>query len=264
LLLSSNAFVPTHIQSPIKTRTQSKISTRVGRSRIEQRLFLTPDALSLDVTTLPTHLFTLSTLPTHLSASLPTPVLSAFAAYFHYLGLFLVVASLITERLLIKPDMNESDFDTAANADILYGISGTVVLVSGYFRATEFGKGWEFYAHEPIFWVKMLLFSVMGAASFFPTTKIIQRAITKKNAQDAGEELPNPWSPALIKRLTSIINAELLAVSSIPLAATLMSRGVGYAENFPWYAGAAPSFLVVGGLGYKYIKEALDWKEPNQ
>jgi hypothetical protein len=43
-----------------------------------------------------------------------------------------------------------------------------------------------------------------------------------------------------------------------------MARGVGYTDWLPWYVGAAPSFLAVGGLGYKYIKEALDWIEPDE
>jgi len=90
-----------------------------------------------------------------LSAS-TLPVLSAFVAYAHYIGLFLVVASLVVERLtLCKEDHSEDDFDLGTNADIVYGLSGTIILVSGYYRATQFGKGWELYAHEPIFWVKV-------------------------------------------------------------------------------------------------------------
>ena len=38
----------------------------------------------------------------------------------------------------------------------------------------------------------------------------------------------------LVARMTSIVNAELLALASIPLTATTMSRGIGYAEWLPW------------------------------
>ena len=34
-----------------------------------------------------------------------------------------------------------------------------------------------------------------------------------------------------------------------------------YAASPPWQAGAAPVVLVLGGLGFKYVKEALDWTE---
>ena len=49
--------------------------------------------------------------------------------------------------------------------------------------------------------------------------------------------------------------------TSIPLAATFMARGVGYADWFPWQAGAALVAVALGGLGFKYVKEALDWQE---
>ena len=80
---------------------------------------------------------------------------SAIAAYSHYLALMGIVGSLTTERLLLKEDMDEASFDLLATADIAYGLSGLLILVSGYFRATAYAKGWEFYAHEPLFWVKM-------------------------------------------------------------------------------------------------------------
>ena len=191
------------------------------------------------------------------SSALP----SAFAAYGHYLGLVLVAMSLATERVLIKPGMSEEDEQIMTFADIVYGLAGTLVLVTGYFRVTQYGKGWDFYSHEPIFWVKMLLFTVMGSSSLFPTIKIVQRVIQKKNAEDGKGEKPAPISAKLAARITKVVNGELLALCSIPLAASLMSRGVGYADGLPWQAGAAPVALATLGLGFKYTKEALSWTE---
>ena len=71
-------------------------------------------------------------------------------------------------------------------------------------------------------------------------------------------------SEKLANRLISVINAELLALLSIPLAATTMARGVGYMNDLPWPVGAAPVALALGGLGFKYIKEALDWTEDDE
>jgi len=182
---------------------------------------------------------------------------SALAAYGHYLALLLSTGSLVTERLLIKDGMSEAEFDTVAIADIVYGGAGALLVYTGYLRVTEYGKGWEFYQHEPIFWVKLTLLAIMGAASFFPTTKIIQLSVSKRDPATPYA----PMSPRLVKRMTTLINAELLALASIPLSASLMARGVLYSDSFPWQAGAAPVALALGGLGFKYIKEALDWKE---
>lgn len=194
--------------------------------------------------------------PAQAVAEASSRVPSALAAYGHYLGLLVIMGCLVTERLLIREDMSEESFDLVAIADGVYGIAGVLVTVTGYLRVTQYAKGWEFYQHEPVFWLKMFLFCVTGAASFFPTTKIIQRAVAKRSDPTVA-----PMSPKLIARMTSIINAELLAIVSIPLTATLMARGVGYAEWLPWQAGAAPAALALGGLGYKYLKEALDWTE---
>ena len=181
---------------------------------------------------------------------------SAIAAYAHYLALMGIVGSLTTERLLLKEDMSEESFDLLVTADIVYGLSGLLILVSGYFRATAYAKGWEFYAHEPLFWLKMSLLAVVGSASYFPTIKIIQRGAAKRD----GGDVP-PLSPALIKRMTSIVNAELLGVLSIPFVATLMARGVFYVDGFPWFVGALPVVGCAGFFGYRYATEALDWED---
>lgn len=187
---------------------------------------------------------------------------SALAAYGHYLGLVIVVACLTAERLLIKPGMSADDETKLVIADSLYGISGVLVLISGYFRLTAYGKGWEFYQHEPLFWFKMILFGIMGASSLFPTIKIVQRAIETKEFKDGKRaSAPPPLSEKLAARMLKVVNAELLAIATIPFAATLMARGVGYVEWFPWQAGLGAAVLIAAGLSFKYSKEALTWKE---
>ena len=152
--------------------------------------------------------------------------------------------------------MTEEEENRLIIADSIWGLSGLTLVASGYFRVVEFGKGWEFYSHEPIFWLKMTLLGVVGAASFFPTTTIIKRAVEKKNNGSIA-----PMSPELANRMTSVINAEILAFLSIPFAATLMSRGVLYNDDFQWQTSAAAAFLLSSGLGFKYVREALGWEE---
>jgi len=185
-------------------------------------------------------------------------VQSAFVAYGHYLGFILAIVCLTVERLTVKPAMSMEEEKTLAVADSFYGIASLLIVGTGYLRVTAYGKGWEFYQHEPIFWIKLTLLAVAGAASFFPTVKIIQRSVKQR---EMGDVPITPMSEKLAARMTSIINAELLAFASIPLAATLMARGVAYAEWLPWELGAAPVVLALGGLGFKYVKEALDWRE---
>lgn len=179
----------------------------------------------------------------------------AGVAYGHYLALVLATACLVAERLMVKPGMTEDEEQRMQYADILYDVAGLSFFITGYLRTAEYGKGWDFYQHEPIFWVKITLAGVMAASSFFVTTMLLKRKLTRR------EETVAPVSEKLAARMTSVINAQLLAVGSIPLAATLMARGVGYLDWLPWQAGAAPALLAFGGLSFKYVKEALDWEE---
>ena len=233
---------------PAGSRAASKIDTEAQPLAVSDA----SDSKGLALAVLP--LLTALALPEAAQAAV-NPVASAFAAYGHYLGLVLVVASLTTEKFLVKPELTEDEAQKLVIADSVYGIAGVLVLYTGYLRVTQYGKGWEYYAHEPIFWVKMGLFAVMGSSSLFCTTKIVQMAVKKTN----GEENATVLGEKLSARMQKIINGELLAIGSIPLAAALMARGVAYAENMPWQAGAAPVALVSLGLSVKYVKEALTW-----
>lgn len=192
------------------------------------------------------------------AASKPdTKIYSAVVAYGHYLSVLVIVACVIIERFTIRPNMSLQEEKLIAKADICLGITGVILLSTGYIRATDLacGKGWVFYSHEPIFWMKMIAVSIFGAASFFPTTKIIQRSVDQRVGKFT------PMSNELAARLVQVLNAELLALFSIPLLATLMSRGVAYADKFPWQVEAAFVPILLVGLGTKYVKEALNWVE---
>ena len=106
-------------------------------------------------------------------------------------------------------------------ADIIYGIAGIALLVSGIYRVIKFGQGSEFYTQNPIFWTKMVTFGLVGALSLYPTVTYVLWALPLSKG-----ELPNVTSK-LVSRLRVIINIELVGFASIPFLATLMARGIG-------------------------------------
>lgn len=180
------------------------------------------------------------------------PIPSALVAYAHFLGIAGVAGGLISERFLIKPGLTIEEEKKINNADGVYGLAALSLLISGYFRVTEYAKGWDFYKNEPLFWIKMASVAVLGGLSFFPALIFFQR----DQARQRGETLA-PLPDPVIDRLTTIINAEILAFATIPLMATLMARGVLYVDNFPWAIGIVLYALSLGGAGYKYGSEAL-------
>jgi uncharacterized membrane protein len=181
---------------------------------------------------------------------------NALVAYGHYFFILVVMGLLTFERFTIAPNMDEETEKKLVIADATYGLSGALLFFTGYLRAVEYGKGWEFYSHEPLFWLKLTFGGILAGLSLFPTITFVKRGAPLFQGESV-----DPMSEKLAKRLQSIVNAEISAILSIPLLATLMARGVGYANEFPWQAGAAITTLALVGSGALYARQALTWSE---
>ena len=129
--------------------------------------------------------------------------------------------ALLFERISLKPDPNRKEAISMVVADVIYGIAGIALLVSGIYRVIKFGQGAEFYTQNPIFWTKIVTFALVGSLSLYPTVTYVLWAIPLSKG-----ELPNV-TINLVSRLKLIINIELVGFASIPFLATLMARGVG-------------------------------------
>ena len=148
-------------------------------------------------------------------------VKNALVAYVHYVSFMICFGALIYERISLKKDPNRKESISMVIADIIYGLAGVAILVTGILRVKYFGQGGDFYTGNPIFWIKVSLYILVGVLSLYPTTTYILWAIPlSKN------KLPE-ISENLVKRFRFIITTELVGFATIPLFATLMARGVG-------------------------------------
>ena len=146
---------------------------------------------------------------------------SAVVAYVHYVSIILCFGALLFERLRLKVDLQRLEAISMVIADIIYGLAGLALLISGILRVKYFGQGGDFYTHNPIFWIKVGLYIAVGLLSLYPTITYILWAVPlSKN------KLPQ-LSIELVSRLRLIVNIELISFALIPLFATLMARGIG-------------------------------------
>tara|TARA_Y100001968_G_C19263297_1_gene670368 strand:- start:432 stop:890 length:459 start_codon:yes stop_codon:yes gene_type:complete len=146
---------------------------------------------------------------------------SASVAYIHYLSFMICFGALVFERISIKIEPNKKEAISMVIADIVYGLAGIALLVSGIYRVIKFGQGSDFYTHNPIFWSKIIIFGLVGSLSLYPTVTYILWAIPLIKG-----ELPKV-TINLVSRLKLIIDIELVGFSLIPFFATLMARGIG-------------------------------------
>ncbi len=146
---------------------------------------------------------------------------SALVAYIHYLGIILCFGSLLFERLTLNVDLSRKQVISMIVADVVYGIAGVAILITGILRVKYFGQGGDFYTSNPVFWIKVGLYVLVGLLSLYPTVTYILWAIPlSKNKLPI---IPD----TLVQRFRLIITTELVGFATIPFFATLMARGIG-------------------------------------
>ncbi len=134
---------------------------------------------------------------------------------FHFIGIFGLFAALVSEHLLIKPEMSKVEMKKLAVVDAIYGISAIIILVAGLLLWFVVGKPAEFYSQNPVFHVKLTLFVLIAALSIYPTVFFIKN----RNSQASVIKVPG--------KIITLVRVQLLLVLAIPFLAAAMARGIG-------------------------------------
>ena len=142
-----------------------------------------------------------------------------FIPYLHFLSIMVLMGSLITEHLLLKPSITKEQIKSLATVDMIYGISAIIVLTTGILRWFVYGKGYDFYMSTPLFHIKLTLFIALAILSIFPTLKILK---WKKSVKNNTEQEITTKS---VKKLLMFIRIELLILAIMPLLAVMIARG---------------------------------------
>lgn len=133
----------------------------------------------------------------------------------HFIGIFGLFAALVSEHLLIKPEMSKAEIKKLAVVDAIYGVSAITILVAGLLLWFVVGKPSDFYSHNPVFHTKLTLFVLIAVLSIYPTVFFIKN----RNPQVAITRVP--------RKIIILIRIQLLLVLMIPFLATAMARGIG-------------------------------------
>ena len=102
-----------------------------------------------------------------------------------------------------------------AKIDGLYGLSAITVLIVGFLRVFYFEKGSEFYFSNPMFHIKLTAFIIIGLLSIYPTVKLLKWSKSKEDIT---------IDPDVFKRITRVLNIELILLVVLMLSASLMAR----------------------------------------
>lgn len=140
-----------------------------------------------------------------------------FLRYVHFISIFTIVGSLVSEHLLLKKEMTRLEISRLARIDAVYGIAALSLLAAGLtLWLGSIGKPAIFYTKNWIFHTKLTCFILIGLLSIYPTVFFI------KNRKGNPDEIIK--TPPLIFWMLRI---ELLLLFIIPLLAGLMAKGIG-------------------------------------
>lgn len=138
--------------------------------------------------------------------------------YLHFICIFAIVGSLVSEYLLLKKELSRKEIKRLATIDGVYGMAALILLAVGLaLWLGGYGKPAEFYTMNFIFHIKITLFATIGILSIYPTVFFI------KNRKGNPDELVH-----ISKTIFMLLKLELLLLFVIPFLAGLMAKGVGY------------------------------------
>lgn len=148
--------------------------------------------------------------------------LDVLLAYTHFVAIIALVSTVVAEAVLCRPGLTLAWAQRLGRVDLLYLVTAVLALSSGLLRMFLGAKGAAFYYNNPVFWVKMGLFIVVGLISILPTIRFIRW--TKRLQGESNSQIDDRE----VTGTARIIYLELGLLALIPLMGSLMARGFGY------------------------------------
>ncbi|MGA7571105.1 MAG: DUF2214 family protein [Candidatus Aquilonibacter sp.] len=148
------------------------------------------------------------------------PPLEALLAWFHFVCIFALVGTLVSEVVLYRRQMDLARLTTLRRVDTWYGITAALVVASGILRVSFGLKGAAFYLHNPIFWTKMGFFVAIALLSIPPTIHYIRLA---GRADASGMVTVDDDG---YRRMWALLGVEVVLLACIPFLAALLALGL--------------------------------------
>lgn len=142
-------------------------------------------------------------------------------AILHHLLMFALVAILVAEIMLLRPEITDAQVRRIAALDVAYGTAAGLILVIGFARVFFGLKGAEYYLTNHAFWAKIAAFLVVGLLSIPPTLRILK---WRERLRQEERFTPDTGEVAAIRRF---MHWEAAVFVLIPIFAAMMARGYG-------------------------------------
>lgn len=149
-------------------------------------------------------------------------MVEALLAYAHITAILALVVFLTSEAALCRSQwLNAAVVHRLVKVDILYLSAAVLVLLTGFARTWWGVKGFAWYWHQDLLWLKVGGYGLIALLSSRPTMAFLR---WRRDLESSGT-LPDAADIQRVRRMV-LIEAHLLML--IPLAAALLARGAGH------------------------------------
>lgn len=160
-----------------------------------------------------------------------SPWSSAVVLSLHVLSFMVTYAAVAAEYALLRGSIDARTIRSLGTADAAYGLAAVGVFGTGVLQVLYFGKGFSYYLQSPVLWAKVGLFTVVGAASVYPTLTFLRwqaeldrEAVPVKNLW--GLSIPSRTAPCK-EQLRAVTGVELALLTVLPLLGSVLHYGLG-------------------------------------
>ena len=140
-------------------------------------------------------------------------------AIVHHLLVFALLAILVAEMMMVRPQMSAAAVLRAGRIDAVYGAIAGLILIVGFGRVFFGLKGADFYLTSHAFWTKIAAFAAIGLLSIPPTIQMIR---WRNRARADQSFVPVVGEVQKVKRF---MHMEAGVFILIPIFAAMMARG---------------------------------------
>jgi len=137
----------------------------------------------------------------------------------HLTAILFVFGTVLIESSLLKPFLQRSELKRLALIDAVYGMSAVAVLVTGLAMVfvLNSGKGEAFYTANFAFYIKLVLFIIVGLLSIAPTVFFLKQS---KGSAEENVKVPDA--------IMLIVKAEILLLLCLPVLGVLLANGSSF------------------------------------